>query len=264
MTRFRALVADDEPLARAVVTGLLHGDPEIESVAECSDARCVHDTIARVRPDIAFLDIEMPEANGLQIADALQDGGPVVVFITAFSNYAPRAFDVNAVDYVLKPFSDRRFLDALERAKRRVRERRLGELATQVASLSAELRPDESAGAKPAANAEYLQRLALKDGERSVVIKAADIVWIEAEDYYVLVHSHQGRHLVRASLASLEQRLDPRRFLRVHRTAIVNIEEVRTIHERGGLCLTLSDGSEVAVSRSRRSHVEPLVKPRMR
>jgi two-component system LytT family response regulator len=264
MTRFRALVADDEPLARAVVTGLLQGDPEIELVAECGDARCVHDTIARTRIDIAFLDIEMPEASGLQIADALRNDGPVVVFITAFSNYAPRAFDVNAVDYVLKPFSDRRFLDALERAKRRVRERRLGELANQVASLSAELRPDEGAAAKPAASADYLQRLALKDGDRAVVIKANDIVWIEAEDYYVLVHSRQGRHLVRTSLASLEQRLDPRRFLRVHRTAIVNVEEVRTIHDRGRLCLTLSDGSEVAVSRSRRSQVEPVVKPRIR
>ncbi len=104
----------------------------------------------------------------------------------------------------------------------------------------------------------------MKVGDRAVVVKTAEIVWIEAEDYYVLVHSKQGRHLVRASLASLEQRLDPRRFLRVHRTAIVNVEEIRAVQDSGRLLLTLSDGAEVAVSRSRRAHVEPFVRPRLR
>jgi two-component system LytT family response regulator len=264
MTRFRALVADDEPLARSIVTALLKNDPEIESIVECGDAKCVRDSIARLHPDIAFLDIEMPEATGLQLADDVADDGPVVVFITAFSTYAPRAFDVSAIDYVLKPFSDERFLEALQRAKRRVRERRLGDLANQVATLSAELRPGEGAPPKPIPQQEYLQRFAFKDGDRAVVVKVAEVVWIEAEDYYVLIHSKQGRHMVRASLASLEQRLDPRRFLRVHRTAIVNVEEVRSTHDRGQLSLTLSDGSEVMVSRSRRSLVEPLVRPRLR
>ena len=178
-----------------------------------------------------------------------------------------QAFDVSAVDYVLKPFSDRRFAEAVERAKRRVRERRLGELATQVASISAELRHDAvdapTASAVPPATA-YLERIAFKDGERSVLVKTGDVVWIEAEDYYVLIHSRQGRHLVRASLASLELRLDPQRFRRVHRTAIVNLDEVRTISDRAGLRLSLSDGSEVGVSRSRRSEIERLLRPRLR
>jgi len=194
------------------------------------------------------------------------------VFITAFSHYATQAFDVSATDYVLKPFSDERFKEALERAKRRVRERRLGELATQVASLSAELRPLDFARdrhddheSNTSADAQgYLQRFAFKDGERSVVVKASEIIWIEAEDYYVLVHTKHGRHLVRASLASLEQRLDPRQFVRVHRTAIVNVEEVRAVQDSGRLVLTLSNGADVAVSRSRRSHVEPIVRPRLR
>jgi two-component system LytT family response regulator len=272
MRRFRVLVADDEPLARGIVANLLKADAEIELVLECSDAISAREGIARLSPDIAFLDVEMPGATGLQVAGSLAGGGPIVVFITAFSNYATQAFDVSATDYVLKPFSDERFKEALERAKRRVRERRLGELATQVASLSAELRYDSLDSARDgdhesnrSADAQgYLQRFAFKDGDRSVVVKASEIIWIEAEDYYVLVHTKQGRHLVRASLASLEQRLDPRRFVRVHRTAIVNVDEVRAVQDAGRLVLTLSNGADVAVSRSRRALVQPLVQPRLR
>jgi two-component system, LytTR family, response regulator len=263
MTRFRALVADDEPLAREMVAALLRADPDIESVIECADADSARDNIARLRPDIAFLDIEMPGSNGLQVADSVDGRGPVVVFITAFSHYATRAFDVRAVDYVLKPFSDPRFAEALERAKRRVRERRLGELANQVASLSAELRLDDTPAPATAGSA-YLQRLACKDGDRSIVVNTSEIVWIEAEDYYVLIHSKHGRHMVRTSMMSLEQRLDPERFRRVHRTAIVNLDEVRTMHDVGGLHLTLSDGTEVAVSRSRRTEIAHLLRPRLR
>ena len=264
MTRFRVLVADDEPLARRTVVNLLKEDPEIELVLECVDAVSTREGIARLRPDIAFLDIQMPGATGVHVAGDLSAAGPIVVFITAFSHYAPQAFDVSATDYVLKPFSDERFREALDRAKRRVRERRLGELATQVASLSAELQHDDSDSIASADTQGYLQRFAFKDGDRSVVLKASEIVWIEAEDYYVLVHSTQGRHLTRTSLASLEQRLDPQRFVRVHRTAIVNVDEVRAIHDSGRLTLTLSDGAEVAVSRSRRPQVEPFVRPRLR
>jgi two-component system, LytTR family, response regulator len=262
MTRFRVLVADDEPLARGIVTNLLKADPEIELVLECSDAASTREGLDRLHPDIAFLDIEMPGSTGLQLAGDLPDRGPIVVFITAFSTYAPKAFDVSATDYVLKPFSDERFREALDRAKRRVRERRLGELATQVATLSAELHHEEPPRSPDEPG--YLQRFAFKDGERSVLLKAAEIIWIEADDYYVLVHSKQGRHLVRTSLALLEQRLDPQRFLRVHRTAIVNVEEVRSFHDAGRLALTLSNGASVAVSRSRRTQVESILRPRLR
>ena len=263
MRGFRALVADDEQLAREMVAALLRADPDIESVIECRDAASARDSIARLQPDIAFLDIEMPGSNGLEVADSLGVRGPVVVFITAYSSYATQAFDVSAVDYVLKPFSDRRFTEAAERAKRRVRERRLGELATQVAQVSAELRHEEGSATTPGPPG-YLQRLAFREGDRSIVVKTADVLWIEAEDYYVLIHSKQGRHMVRASMASLEQRLDPHRFRRVHRTAIVNLDEVRTMQDTGGLQLTLSDGSEVAVSRSRRTQIEHLLRPRLR
>ena len=263
MTRFRVLVADDEPLARSMVAALLRQDEEIESVVECGDSKTAHDLIVRQRPDIVFLDIEMPEVTGLDLARDVGEDGPVVVFVTAFSRYAPEAFEVNASDYVLKPFSDQRFAEALHRAKRRVRERRLGQLANQLATLSSELRPDAD---QPSSKGEegFLQRLSFKHDERTIVLKMAEVIWIEAEDYYVRIHSKRGRHLVRTALATLEERLDPRDFLRVHRGAIVNVHEVTEVRDAAGLTLVLADGTETPVSRSRRASVESALVPRIR
>ena len=258
MTTFRALVVEDEPLARRMVADLLRRDPEIEQVVECADASEAARALAHERIDIAFLDIEMPGSSGLELAQAFTPRGPVIVFVTAFGRYATDAFDVLAVDYVLKPFSDERFATAVGRAKTRVRERRLAELATQLATVSEELKPAASAG-RPA----YLTRLSFRQDDHSVIVNVADVIWIEAEDYYVLVHTRRGRHMVRAPLASFEGRLDPQRFVRVHRAAIVNVHDVREVHEAGGLLLVLSDGSHVPVSRSRRRQVEPLMLPRL-
>jgi two-component system LytT family response regulator len=267
MNGFRVLVVDDEPLARHATVTLLSRDAEVVAVAECGDPRRVSATITEQVPDIVFLDIEMPEIDGLQIAEQLGAEGPVVVFVTAFGRYAPQAFDVSAVDYVIKPFSDERFFQALARAKKRVRERRLGSLVTQVASLSAEMEPQpkdspDARGATP--GAAYLQRLAFRDGTRQVVIKASEIVWIEAEDYYVRVHSTRGSHLVRSALAVLETRLDPASFVRVHRRAMINLDEVREVYRDGELAVLLSSGARVPISRSRWPHVEGLLLPRIR
>lgn len=257
MNGFRVVVVDDEPLARMMVASLIRRDPEVDTVVECGEAMRVPDVLASERPHILFLDIEMPGMDGLQVARLIDEAGPVVVFITAFSQYAARAFDVNAVDYVMKPFSDQRLADALERAKRRVRERRLGALANQAASLSAEgSGVKEAPPATEAAAAPYAPRLAFKVGDRAVVLKTEEIVWIEAEDYYVLVHSTRGRHLVRVPLASLEERLDPQCFIRAHRGAIVNLREVNELDHSDGAWLVMSDGSRVPVSRSRRRTVE--------
>jgi two-component system, LytTR family, response regulator len=259
VSRFRVLVGEDEPLARSMLADLLKRDAEIANIVECGGGSDVRDALARQQFDIAFLDIEMPEASGLELAECARPDGPVIVFVTAFSRYATHAFDVHAVYYVMKPFSDERFFTALERAKTRVRERRLGELASQLGTLSAEMRRDEEPH-----NAPFLTRLSFKQGDRSVLLNVAEIVWIAAEDYYVLVHSKRGRHMVRAALSSLEERLDPHVFLRVHRAAIINVAEVQEVSDDGGLVLHLSDGSRVAVSRSRRRQVEPLVLPRLR
>lgn len=262
MTTFRVLVVDDEPLAREVAVNLLRGDSEVDGVAECADGLRAREVIGDTRPDIVFLDIEMPGLSGVQLAEDLHGGTPVVVFMTAFSQHAVRAFDLAATDYVLKPFSDERFLEALARAKRRVRERRLGELAGQVASVAAELQPTGSARLSP--DVPFLQRLSLKQGDRTLVLRTDEIVWIEAQDYCVMIHSTRGRHLVRGSLTTLEGQLDPDVFARTHRMAIVNLHHVRETHDRDGLHLVLSDGSEVGVSRSRKPQVGALLSPRLR
>ena len=255
MIRFRVLVADDEPLGRSMVAALLREDGEVETVYECADSASARELIARHHPDIVFLDIEMPEVTGLDLARDLTEDGPVVVFVTAFSRYAPEAFEVSASDYVLKPFSDRRFSEALQRAKRRVRERRLGDLANKLATLSSELRPDDQPPEQKSDDS-YLQRLTFREGDRTIVVKTAELIWIEAEDYYVRIHSSRGRHLVRTSLTTLEGQLHPLQFLRVHRGAIVNLQEVTEVRDAGGLTLVLTDGNEVPVSRSRRAAVE--------
>lgn len=261
MTGFRVLVVDDEPLARGMVGAIVRADPDVASVVECGDARQVHELIAEHRPHVVFLDIEMPEMSGIGVAEMVDDAGPAIVFVTAFSQYATRAFDVKAIDYVLKPFSDDRLRDALERAKRRIRERRLGELAHELSSLSANLADRPAASAAPATpgGKTYLQRLAFKVGDRSVVLKTSEIHWIEAEDYYVLLHTARGRHLVRVSMASLEAELDPTVFVRAHRAAIVNLEAVQELTTRDDSCLRLIDGTRVPVSRARRRHVEAAI-----
>ena len=212
MTRFRVLVVDDEPLAREVAVGLLRRDPEIDIVDECENGLRAREIIAEHRPDIVFLDIEMPGLSGVQLAEGLPGDPPVIVFTTAFSQYAVEAFDVAATDYVLKPFSDERFAEALGRAKRRVRERRLSALAGQMAHVAAELQQGEGAGPSTGAGTRYLQRLSLKHGERTVVLRMDEVVWIEAQDYCVMVHSTRGNHLVRGSLNALEEQSRSRRL----------------------------------------------------
>ena len=155
-------------------------------------------------------------------------------------------------------------IEALGRAKRRVRERRLGELAHQMAGVAAELQHAEPGESPVAGSSQYLQRLSIKQGDRTLVLRTEEIVWIEAQDYCVTVHSTRGNHLVRASLASLEGRLAPETFVRTHRMAIVNVMHVREALDRDGLRLVLSEGTQVGVSRSRRSHVESLLSPRLR
>ena len=259
MKGFRVLVADDEPLAREIVAGLLRDDPEIEAVVECADATEIGPAIERLRADIVFLDVEMPRIDGIQVARGLSAEDPVVVFVTAFSDYAASAFDVRAVDYVLKPFSDARFQEALSRAKERVHERRARDAHAArngAEPIDAMLGSDSKTG--------YLQRLSFKDADHLVVLKTADVLWIEAQDYYVLLHSTRGRHLVRATLAAFESRLDPRRFLRIHRGAIVNVDAVREIHDAQGMRLLLSNGADIPVSRSRRRQVTSVLSPRLR
>jgi two-component system LytT family response regulator len=198
--------------------------------------------------------------GGIQIANVVRDDLPAIVFVTAFRQYAVEAFDAQAIDYLLKPFSDQRFFQALDRAKRRVRERRAG-TTNDLASATAETLKLPAPAASAKAN-DFITRLVIGHGDDTLWVDVSDVVWIEAEDYYVRLHTKHGRHLLRASMSSLEERLDPRVFVRSHQAAIVNVGEVSRI-DAEGTGLILSDGTQVAISRSRRPVVERVVAGRI-
>jgi two-component system LytT family response regulator len=247
--RIRTAIVDDEPPARRILHGLLAADPEIEIVAEGSAASLLPE-LATTAVDLLFLDIEMPEVSGFDLLERLPaDAHPVVVFVTAFDRYALRAFEVQALDYLVKPFSDERFHETLERAKRRVRER--GGLSGEaLAGLLGQLATARQGG--------FLERLLVPVGPKWVVVEIADVDWIEAADYYARLHCAGKSHLVREPLAELEQRLDPARFFRIHRSAIVRLDRVAEVHShfRSDMMVVLRNGQRLPLSRSRRKAFE--------
>jgi two-component system LytT family response regulator len=247
MKPLRVLLVDDEPLARQLLRVLLQDDPEVSVVGECSGPEAV-DEVARQGPDILFLDVQMPGLDGFSVLEQLgPERRPVVVFVTAYDAHALRAFEVHALDYLLKPVSDERFAQALQRAKARVREGRGADVEER---LSALLRERTS----------WAKRFLVRTHDRTLVVEADAVDWVEAADYYVSLHVGEKTHLMRETMAELEQRLDPRRFFRVHRSAIVNLERVREIHPlfRGDCELVLSSGARVRLSRTRRADFEKL------
>jgi two-component system, LytTR family, response regulator len=245
----RVVIVDDEPLARDAIRALLADDADVRVMGEGtgSDAAAV---IARMRPDILFLDIQMPEVDGFALLDRVgAETVPAVIFVTAYDQYAVRAFEVHALDYLLKPFDDQRFAVALARAKERVGARRRGEADNRIADLLKER--DRSP-----------TRFLIPAREKTIVVEASQIDWIEASDYYVTVHAGAASHLLRQTMDEIEKQLDRRQFFRVHRSAIVNIDRVREIHPlfRGDCALVLADGRRIKLSRSRRKEFEALFK----
>lgn len=242
---FRVLIVDDEPLAREGVAALLADDAEVDVVGAASGVEAVQ-LIARLRPDILFLDIQMPEVDGFALLEMVgADAVPAVVFVTAYDRYALRAFEVHALDYLLKPFTDARFAAALARAKQQVASRRQGVLDARIADL---LRARQSPRT----------RFLVPARGKMIVVDAASIDWIEAADYYVCLHSGGVSHLLRDTMDEIERQLDPQQFFRVHRSAIVNLARVREIHPlfRGDCELRLADGVAVRLSRNRRKDFE--------
>jgi two-component system LytT family response regulator len=261
MNQLRAVIVEDEPLAREMVCELLAGDHSVAVVGEAASGSEGLELIRSLKPDLALVDVEMPEMNGVEVIKALAPAErPEVVFITAYSEFATDAFDVEALDYVVKPFSDERFFAALERAKARVKEHRLSGLMERVTSEASAIggRQEPREG-EPS----YLESIAVRSAGRSRLLRARDLVWIESADYYAKLHTASSSHLVRTSLATLEKRLDPGRFLRVHRGAIVNVEEVVAVEHlpKGAQLIVLSNGSRCRVSRSRKAAVDSKLLP---
>jgi two-component system LytT family response regulator len=246
VTSIRAVIADDEPLARRMLRGLLAKDPQISVVAEARDGAETEEVVRRLSPDLLLLDVQMPVADGFATLRQLPER-PVVIFITAHAEHALRAFDIDAADYLLKPFDDERFERAMARAKAEVRTRNLVRLVHTIAS--------DPPTAAPAADAGD-ERLALNEGRRVVMVAIRDIDWVEAADYYAQVHVRGERHLIRESLQDLEARLGAQ-FVRIHRGALVNLSHIQRLERvaDGELIVVLQDRTRLRVSRSRRQHV---------
>lgn len=231
----RAIVVDDEELARGFLREMLGLHPEVEIVAECSNGFEAVKAIAETHPDLLFLDVQMPKLDGFEVLELI-DPGPVVIFVTAYDQYATRAFDAHAVDYLLKPFSRERFELALERARLRLGEHR----------------PPPDMASSGRAPGQFPQRIVVKDGPRVHVIPIDKLDYAEAQDDYVALHSGGKSYLKQQPIASLETRLDPARFVRIHRSFIVNLERVARIEPYGkeSRIAVLADGARLPVSRA--------------
>jgi two-component system LytT family response regulator len=240
-TTWRTVIVDDEPPARQTLRLLLGREKDFVIVAECGHGREAIESVAAERPDVLFLDVRMPGVDGFAVLRELgADAVPAVVFVTAYDRYAAQAFEQHAVEYLLKPFTDERFADVVEHVRRRLRERALATLGERLPGLLA-------------GNAR--RQIVVKDGSRTHVVAEADIAWIEAEDYYIAIHANGRRILARESLKTLEERLDPAVFARVHRSAIVNLGWIKAIEPvaSGDQRLVLSDGTVLRVSRTHRA-----------
>ncbi len=241
---WQVVIVDDEPPARDTLRLLLSVEPDFQVAAECAHGEQAVAAITHLMPEVVFLDVQMPGMDGF---DVLRTVGPAtipaLVFVTAYDRYALRAFETHALDYLLKPFSDERFFDVLNRVRVRLRERRFADAGRRLTALL-------ETGAPRATP----RQLVVRDGSRTVIIPHDDIIWIEAEDYYARIHAAGRRTLVRLSLKSLADALDAARFVRVHRSAIVNLAFVREVEPlaSGDQRMVLNDGTELRVSRTYR------------
>ncbi|MCP3057635.1 LytTR family transcriptional regulator DNA-binding domain-containing protein [Myxococcus sp. K38C18041901] len=259
MAELSVLLVDDEPLARRGLRQVLARHPDVTVCGECRDGREAVDAIHALKPSLVLLDVQMPELDGFGV---IREVGvsrmPAVIFITAFDTFAVRAFDMHAVDYLVKPFADERFDEALSRARQRLRQGEAVELGRKLAALLADTGHSTPMESDAPRQDEHPNRLVVKVGARSVLVPVTDIDWIGADDYCVTLHVGDKEHVLRESLASLESRLDAERFVRIHRSVIVNVERIRELHHDSAteVVVVLSTGQRLRVSRSRREELE--------
>jgi two-component system, LytTR family, response regulator len=245
--KLRALVVDDEGPARKRIRHFLEADPEIEVVGECANGQEALESIRGKEPDLLFLDIQMPLLDGFALLKRSGRARPFsVIFVTAYDEYAVKAFEENAADYLLKPFTRRRFEDAVQKVKKQLQLKRNADPAEQAISILEKVRKQN----------EYLQRLAVKKEQAITFLSCNEIDWIESEDNYVLVHVGKGEHLIRESMNAMEQALDPSRFLRIHRRILVNTDRILEMLPQRRMQVVLQDGSVLPVSRRLKEKVK--------
>ena len=258
----RTVIVDDEPAARRGIRLLLERDHTVEIVGEAAGGAEAAELIKREKPDLVFLDVQMPGCDGFEALEKVgAAASPAVIFVTAYDEHALRAFAVNAVDYLLKPYDDVRFGAALQRAKDEVRRRSADSVNTRLTQLLDYLQQDGGRGA-PAKDEPSGDRILLKSSGEIFFLKAEEIDWIEAEGDYMKFHVAGRAHLMRETMARLEARLDPKRFIRIHRSTIVNIDRMRKLSPSfaGEYAVILHDGTKLKLSRGYHERIGALLK----
>ena len=247
----RTLIVDDEPLARRGIRKHLEAARDIEIIAECGNGADALKAIETLAPDLVFLDVQMPELDGFSVLEAIEHM-PAVIFVTAYDRFALRAFEVNALDYLLKPFDPERFEQALQRARASLERQSLGDLNRRLQKLITSL----------SANGKFVDRLVIKAGGRISFLSVDEIDWIEAADNYVRLHAGRENHLLRKTMTALEERLDPAKFVRVHRSTIVNIDRIKELYPllKGEYEIVLKTGARLASGRGYRERLHELCK----
>jgi two-component system LytT family response regulator len=251
----RAIVADDEAVARRRIARLLRAEPGVSVIAECSGGLETVNRVTVEQPDLLFLDVQMPDLSGLEAVQRIgPERMPLVVFVTAYDQYAIKAFELNAVDYLLKPYDTERFAQALARARQRIDEGDAGGRARDLQNVVQVLLAEKSR-AESVDGAPYIDRIAIKTDAGMRVVRLTDVDWIETDGNYVHVHIGDTSHAVRGTLANLERQLHPARFARIHRRHIVNLDRVAEVRPwfAGDAILVLRDGKKLRVSRTHRA-----------
>ena len=257
--KIKTVIVDDEPIARRNLRALLERDPEVEIVGEAGSGAEAIRLVRANPPDLLFLDIQMPEMNGFEALEWIgAQSVAAIIFVTAFDQYAVRAFEVHALDYLLKPFDDARFEAALGRAKSQIEQREARELSRKLFALLEGHRQISDESKK----ADYQTEFMIKSASRVFFVKADEIDWIEAADYYVRLHTGDQSHMLRETMAELEAKLDPQKFMRIHRSTIVNLDRVKQIEARAGgdYAVILHDGTDLKLSRSRREQINLILR----
>jgi two-component system LytT family response regulator len=249
VNKIRTLVVDDEPMARERVLSLLQQEDDVEVVGECADGTQALAAIQHQAPDLVFLDVQMPGVDGFGVIEAVgAEKMPSVIFVTAYDEYALRAFEVHALDYLLKPFSRERFREMLKHARASLERRRAGDLGRRLLALVNDIKPAPT----------RVDRLVVKSGGRVFFLRTDDLDWIEAAGNYVRLHLGEESHLFRETMTRMETRLDPRRFVRIHRSRIVNTERIKELQPwfNGEYVVILRNGTRLPLSRGYREKLQ--------
>jgi two-component system LytT family response regulator len=252
MKKILTVIVDDMPLARQKLARFLNEDPEIEIVAECGNGLEAIDAIAFHKPELVFLDIQMPEVDGFEVLNHIGlEHMPVFIFVTAFDHFALKAFEVNALDYLLKPYDRERFMQALHRAKKHLHRTEPEPRDERLLALLKTLNPEQK----------FLKRLAVKTSGRTIFLMIDEIDWIETAGNYLELHVGKEVHLIRERMNQLENRLDPTRFVRIHRTTIVNLDRIKELQPlfNGDQTVILRNGNQLTLSRTYRDRLLALM-----